>query len=165
MFPENDLLGRFLSWVPGPQRIPLLLTTLVLNALHILREHQMPNDYPILPFFLAKWRQECCAYLFPLIEEDMSKFPLTRNFPKLLCSWELVITPSWLGTCPFINNVSFAGPSAAWSPSFLRCHEVFVWTSSWQGTGHRSLSLPACHVIAPFVESGLLHIYQVLFVI
>lgn len=165
VFPEYDLLGQFLSWVPSPQRISLLLPTLVLDALHVLREHRMPNDYPILALFLAKWGQECCVYLFPLIGEGMPKFPLKRNLPNLLCSWELVRTPSWLGTCPFINNVFSVGPSAAWSPSFLRCHELFVWTSPWHGTGHRSLSLLVCHVIAAFVESGLLDIYQVLFVV
>ena len=54
VFPEYDLLGQFLSWVPNPQRISFLLPTLVLDALHILKEHQMPDDYPILPFFLTK---------------------------------------------------------------------------------------------------------------
>ena len=52
-FTEYDLLGLFLSWVPNPQRISVLLPTLILDALHVLKEHWMPDDYPILhSFFL-----------------------------------------------------------------------------------------------------------------
>ena len=94
VFTEYDLLGLFLSWVPSPQRISVLLPTLVLDALHILKEYRMPDDYPILPFFLPKWRQECCVYHFLSIEEDMPKYPLSRYLSKFLSNWELVITPS-----------------------------------------------------------------------
>ena len=51
VFTEYDLLGLFLSWVPNPQIISVLFPTLVLIALHILKEHQMLDDYPILHCF------------------------------------------------------------------------------------------------------------------
>jgi len=54
VFTNYDLLGLFLSWVPIPQRISVLLPTLVLDTLHILKEYQMPYDNPILPLFLPK---------------------------------------------------------------------------------------------------------------
>ena len=51
VFTEYDLLGIFLSWVPSPQRISVLLPTLVLDSLHILKEHRMPDYYTILHSF------------------------------------------------------------------------------------------------------------------
>ena len=48
VFTEYDLLGLFLSWVPSPQIVSVLLPTLILDALHNLKEHRMPDDYPIL---------------------------------------------------------------------------------------------------------------------
>ena len=55
VFIDYDLLGLFLSWVPSPQRISILLPTLVLDSLHILKEHDIPYDYPTLhSFFLGE---------------------------------------------------------------------------------------------------------------
>ena len=71
VFNEYDLLGLFLSWVSNPQRILILLPTLILDALHILKDHRIPYYYPILPLFLPTWRQECCVYLSLLTREDM----------------------------------------------------------------------------------------------
>jgi len=55
VFTEYDLLGLFLSWVPNPQRISILFPTLIVDPLHILKEHRMPDDYPTLhSFFLGE---------------------------------------------------------------------------------------------------------------
>ena len=52
VFTKYDLLGLFLSCVLSPQRISIILPIVVLDSLHILKEYRMPDDHPILPFFL-----------------------------------------------------------------------------------------------------------------
>jgi len=53
VFIKYGILGLFLSWVPIPQIISVLFPTIVFDALHILKEYQMPDHYPIHYFFFT----------------------------------------------------------------------------------------------------------------
>jgi len=87
VFTEYDLLELFLSWIPNPQRISVLLPTLILDALHILKEHRMPNDYPILHFVVPS-EDKNVVYLSLSTREDMP-------IPVKECTH----APSQSGTC------------------------------------------------------------------
>ena len=140
VFTEYDLLRLFLSWVPSPQRISVLLPTLVLDALHILKEYRMPDDYPILPFFFPSEDKSIVSILC-LYFHSWTSSRLTVVSPglvydpwngktqlSLLCNQGWSKNPSWSGTfqsslltrdSPFHQQFFFVGPSVAWSISFL----------------------------------------------
>jgi len=65
VFAEYELIGPLLSLVPNPKIIWVPFPTIVLDALHILKEPQILDDYPILYYFLqSKHKNVVLRYVF-----------------------------------------------------------------------------------------------------
>ena len=89
----------------------------------------LPNP----PFYLPKWRQECCVYLSLSTREDMPI--LVKECTQAPSDQELAQAPSQSGTCQTSllardshQQLLLMGPLFAWSISFLDVMK-FSWAS------------------------------------